>query len=262
MAPTTKIAGIASAAALAVVVGVFAIPQAQGAPDAASAGRPTASATSTTTTAELAALLQFNRDEERMARDLYQALADVYDGAQPFSMITRSEQMHYSAIGTLLDRYGISDPSVGKAPGMYASTAVQELYDRWLREGKVSLQAAYAVGIELEKRDIADLDATLAKVTQADVRRVLTNLKAASENHLAAFEAAAAGKTVTGQMGSGQMGSGQMGPGRMGGMMGSGARNGQGQGQGSGPGNGNGNGTGRWGSGRNGADADGGCPMM
>ena len=60
-----------------------------------------------------AAALQYNREEERLARDVYAALADRYDGAAPFSMITRSEQTHYDAIGVLLDRYGIERPGCG-----------------------------------------------------------------------------------------------------------------------------------------------------
>ena len=58
-------------------------------------------------------LLRFSREEERLARDLYAALAAAHDGARPMSMITRSEQQHYSAVGALLATYHVPDPSNG-----------------------------------------------------------------------------------------------------------------------------------------------------
>ena len=54
-----------------------------------------------TASPELAEALAFTREEERMARDLYAAIADRYDGARPFSMVTNSEQRHFEAVGTL-----------------------------------------------------------------------------------------------------------------------------------------------------------------
>ncbi|MEO7752093.1 MAG: DUF2202 domain-containing protein [Terracoccus sp.] len=143
-----------------------------------------------------AATLAFNREEERMARDLYQSLADTYDGAAPFAMITQSEQTHWTRIGDLLTAHGITDPSAGLAAGTYADPAIQSLYDGWLARGLTSLDEAYQVGIELEQRDIADLTTAITSTTLADARRVLTALRAASEHHLAAFEAAASGQTL------------------------------------------------------------------
>lgn len=143
-----------------------------------------------------AATLAFNREEERMARDLYQALAEKYDGAAPFAMITQSEQAHWTRIGDLLIAHGISDPSAGLAAGTYADPAIQSLYDGWLARGLTSLDEAYQVGIELEQRDIADLTTAVGSTTLADARQVLTALRVASERHLAAFEAAASGQTL------------------------------------------------------------------
>lgn len=131
-----------------------------------------------------------------MARDLYQALAEHYDGAAPFAMITRSEQMHWEAVGALLTRHGVPDPSTGLAAGKYADPTIQTLYDGWLKRGLTSLDTAYQVGIELEKRDIADLSGAIAGTSLTDVRQVLTRLRTASERHLSAFEAAASGQAI------------------------------------------------------------------
>jgi hypothetical protein len=185
---TRNVVVVVSAAAL---VGLTATAQAISAPSG-----------TTTTAASVAAAdlepglvedLQFSREEERMARDLYAALADVHDGARPMSRITNSEQRHFTHVGTLLQRYDIEDPSTGLAAGDYAFPELQTLYDDWFAEGSTSVNAAYQVGIELEQRDIADLEAIIEDTTQEDVRLVLDRLLAGSENHLAAFTRAADG---------------------------------------------------------------------
>jgi hypothetical protein len=162
------------------------------------------------------AALAFNREEERMARDLYTLLADTYDDG-PFARIAVSEQQHFAAVGSLLRTYGIDDPSTGLEAGEYADPAIQELYDTWKAQGLESFDAALRVGVELEERDIADLEATLDRVDQADVQRVLSRLLVASRMHLRAFTAWADGDVADGDWGG--MGFGGMGPwGGMGGM--------------------------------------------
>lgn len=181
----------------------------------------------------LAQHLAFNREEERMARDLYQLFAQTYPDARTFEMIGRSEQRHYDAIGRLITAHGVADPSVGKEAGSYADPALQALYDGWKAQGLTSLDAAYRAAVELERRDIADLDAAIAAVTQQDVKTVLSRLRAASTGHEAAFTAAEAGQDTG------------TGPG-----LGSGPRSGEGQVMGDGPGR-------RAGAG----DAAGDCPV-
>ncbi len=144
----------------------------------------------------IAATLTFAREEERLARDLYATLADRYDGARPFSMITTSEDRHYDAVGTLLDRYGVPDTGAALAPGEYADPTLQALYDDWLAQGSTSLADAYLVGVSLEERDIADLEASIAADLPSDVDAVLEQLLRGSERHLEAYEAAAAGDTA------------------------------------------------------------------
>jgi hypothetical protein len=200
-------------------------------------------ATATSVDAATAKGLAFTREEERMARDLYQAFADQYDGALPFSRIVNSEQRHFDATGTLLTRYGIADPSAGKSAGTYADPTIQKLYDSWLAEGKKSLQAAYGVGVALEKRDIADLDTAISAATVTDVKQLYTQLQNASKHHLAAFEAAVDGRTMEPGTGAGP-----------------GAGMGMGRGNGNGNGYGPGAGQGRMGLGDGtGPIAD--CPM-
>lgn len=198
-----------------------------------------------------------------MARDLYKAFADRYDGAAPFANITRSEGRHYDAVGVLLDRYDVTDPSAGKAAGTYAFPEIQKLYDGWLAEGNASVAAAYGVGVELETADIADLKAAINEHTEADVDQVFGSLLNGSEHHLAAFQAAVDGKVLGTHDGTGQMNRwggpaerpNGLGNGAGQGRMGKGGQGGQGgQGAGMGPGDGTGYGV----TGERPAD----CPLL
>lgn len=212
---------LASGAALAVLAGGMAAAATTGTTSSPSG----AGATDDTVLAER---LAFNREEERLARDLYTYFADRYDNDRPFAMIARSEQQHFRAVGTLLTTYDVPDPSAGLAPGTYADPDLQQLYDTWKAEGRVSLEEAYRVGQALEERDIADLEATLTELTETDVQTVLGHLLTASRQHLRAFTAALGGDPAGPlQMGPGRgpgagpgwgrMGPGNREPGRLGG---------------------------------------------
>lgn len=166
------------------------------------AGTVPGSAAVTTTLASTSAdvtasHLVFNREEERLARDLYRLFSDTY-GVRVFANIAASEQRHFDAVGVLLTTYGVPDPSAGLAPGTYADPAIQSLYDELSAQGLTSVADAYQVGIAVEQRDIADLEESLTAIDLPDVQTVLTRLMNASENHLAAFEKAASGGSSVG----------------------------------------------------------------
>ena len=209
------------------------------------ASASTTTAPSATTDSGVASALAFSREEERMARDLYAALAAKYDGARPFSMITNSEDRHFDAMGALLTKYKVTDPSAGKAAGVYAIPAIQDLYDSWLTKGSTNIQAAYQVGVDVEKRDIADLNKSIAANLPADVDTVLGQLLKGSQNHLAAYQ-----RGVSGDLGTGA------------GMMGNRSGNATTPGRGGMRGNGNGMGAGNSTEmrGGNGGGMGGDCP--
>ncbi len=135
--------------------------------------------------AEIDGLL-WMREEEKLARDVYQVFYDQYH-VQIFANIKASEQQHTDAILTLLNRYGVTDPAAGNDPGEFTNPDLQALYDTLVAQGAASLQAAQQVGVTIEETDIADLDQRLASVTHRDIRQVYLNLKSASQNHLRAF---------------------------------------------------------------------------
>ena len=137
-------------------------------------------------TAEELKSLQFMREEEKLARDLYKALFEKWN-LVAFRNISESEDAHFTALGTLLARYGVVDPAQSSA-GVYADPGLNALYNQLLAKGMQSAQDALEVGILVEKRDIADLESALSTTTKFDIKRVYNNLMNGSYNHLDAFE--------------------------------------------------------------------------
>ena len=145
-------------------------------------------APSGTVTAEQKTALARQAEEEKLAHDLYAAFASRYD-ARVFDRIASAETQHLTAIRTLLDRYGVSDPTAGKSAGQFASADVKATYDRLLAQGTADEQAALQVGVTAEKAQIAALRKAEQGVTAADVKQVYDRLIATSQRHLAAFQA-------------------------------------------------------------------------
>lgn len=138
-------------------------------------------------TATEAELLSFGREEERMAHDLYVVFDERYD-LQVFSNISASETHHFDLLGDALSQAGLPDPSAVSTAGVFADPTIQALYDDWYDQGQASAKAAVQASIELEKRDIADLEQAIAQTQDAGLKQVFQNLRSASEKHLDAFE--------------------------------------------------------------------------
>ena len=145
-----------------------------------------AAAGSSSLSAEEIAGLQFMREEEKLARDVYLTLYQKW-GLAIFNNIANSEATHMAAVKTLLDRYGIADPAAGTAVGVFADASLQALYNQLVAQGSQSLAAALKAGGAIEEVDIRDLQVRIAGTTHADVKTVYSNLLNGSYNHLRAF---------------------------------------------------------------------------
>jgi hypothetical protein len=132
---------------------------------------------------EIEALL-FMREEEKLARDVYSALYELW-GQPVFQNIATSEQKHMDAVKLLLDRYNLADPAL--EPGSFSDPDLGALYDQLVAQGSVSLEEALKVGAAIEEIDILDLEERLAQTDKADIQRVFNSLKRGSYNHLNAF---------------------------------------------------------------------------
>jgi hypothetical protein len=130
--------------------------------------------------------LVYMREEEKLARDVYQALDGLW-GLRAFGNIGWAEQNHMDAILALLDKYGIADPVGENPPGAFSDAELQALFGELLDQGMGSLLDALLVGATIEDRDIFDLTAALDRTDNDDVRMVYENLRKASRNHLRSF---------------------------------------------------------------------------
>lgn len=139
-----------------------------------------------TVTAEQKAVLTGMAAEEKLAHDLYIAFADQYD-ERVFSRVANAEAKHQEAVRALLDRYDVTDPTVGLEAGQFPTESTQELYDSLLAQGSASIEAALDAARTVEKTDIADLAEAVDGVTAPDVLNVYERLLAGSERHLVAF---------------------------------------------------------------------------
>lgn len=135
-------------------------------------------------TADESAGLLYMREEEKLARDVYNQMFTLW-GQRTFQNIASSEQNHMDQVKLLLDRYGLADPALD--PGKFSDPTLQALYDQLIAQGSVSLEEALKVGGLIEQTDIADLQARLAQTDNADIQLVYNNLLNGSYNHLSAF---------------------------------------------------------------------------
>ncbi len=131
----------------------------------------------------------YMREEEKVARDVYLALAEMWD-CPVFANISVSEQRHMDAVGRLITRHGLTDPVTDDTPGAFTDQVLGAMYTEFVNLGARSLEDALEAGRQIEEQDIADLTAALSETDAADVTRVFENLLRGSNNHLAAFNRA------------------------------------------------------------------------
>ncbi len=130
--------------------------------------------------------LTYMREEEKLSRDVYAALGDVW-GHWVFTRIVRSEQRHMEMVGQLLTKYGITDPVTDNTVGVFSDEGLQLLYDELVEAGSVSVAEAFRVGATIEDMDIDDLMDRLNQTNNVDIKTVYQNLMKGSRNHLRAF---------------------------------------------------------------------------
>ncbi len=132
--------------------------------------------------------LTYMREEEKLARDVYQAMDTLWQ-APIFENIALSEQQHTSTVKGFLDKYSLPDPATPDEPGVYTDPALQQLYTDLAARGEASYLEALRVGGLIEEVDIADLDAAIAATDNADLKQMYGNLQKGSRNHLRAYAA-------------------------------------------------------------------------
>lgn len=160
---------------------------------------------------------------EYAAAAAYAAVIDKYGKVQPYVNIRAAERRHVAALARQLELYGVEVPA-----------------NPWMNKlpAPASLEQAAQVWATGEVDNVKMYDDLISQTSDAQLIRVLTNLRDSSLNsHLPMFEAAAenGGTLTAAQMAAFQSGQGGQAEGKA-----TGRGNAAGQGQGSGQGLGNG----------------------
>lgn len=126
------------------------------------------------------------REEEKLARDVYQVLYEKWN-QQIFTTIAQSEQQHMNAVKGILDKYSLTDPIADSSIGVFTDPDLRNLYNSLVEQGQRSLVDALIVGATIEDLDIKDLYDLIEETDNRDIKIVYQNLAKGSRNHMRAF---------------------------------------------------------------------------
>jgi hypothetical protein len=129
--------------------------------------------------------LLFMREEEKVARDSYLVLGDLW-GLVIFDNIAASEQKHMDALKVLIDCYQLTDP-VKPEIGVFSDPELQALFDYLMSEGERSPMEGLYVGAAIEETDIVDIQHAIDDNDHLDIVSTYESLMCGSRNHLRAF---------------------------------------------------------------------------
>ena len=129
--------------------------------------------------------LQFLKEEEKLARDVYLFSYDLYD-QQIFKNISNSEQSHINSAAVILEKYDIQDLSLEER-GKFTNDILQELYNDLTDLASTSLENALIAGATIEDLDINDLNNFIINAKHDDIRDMYEKLNCGSRNHLRGF---------------------------------------------------------------------------
>lgn len=105
--------------------------------------------------------LIFMREEEKLARDVYLTLGEIYPEVNTFTAIDDSEQRHFDTMGNKLDQYNIDDPNTDNSVGAFTGDDFgwyfSEKFEALIDRGKTNLLEALYVGAFIEELDMHDI---------------------------------------------------------------------------------------------------------
>ncbi len=106
--------------------------------------------------------LFFMREEEKLARDVYQTLGTMYPDSAIFGNIDDSEQTHMTAVKAMIEKYGYEDPNTNDNVGAYTGEDFgwyfTEKYNQLVERASISELEAYYVGAFIEELDMMDIN--------------------------------------------------------------------------------------------------------
>lgn len=132
----------------------------------------------------------YMREEEKLARDMYNFLAEKW-GTPVFAKIAPREQAHMDAMKRLIDKHKMTDIDpvvIQPEPGLFVNEKIQALYDELEAKGILTETDALEVGVLIEEVDIEDLEHFLERVDNQDIINVYNSLCDGSYAHLSSFQ--------------------------------------------------------------------------
>lgn len=130
--------------------------------------------------------LMYMREEEKLARDVYLSMFDLW-GLWVFENIAVSEQTHTESVKAMIEKYRLADPVVDDTIGVFVNQELAALYATLTARGTQSSVEALHVGALIEEVDMVDLKRAIEETDNADIRQLYENLMRGSRNHLRAF---------------------------------------------------------------------------
>ena len=130
-------------------------------------------------------MLQFMREEEKLAHDVYVTLYGQFN-VPVFNNISKSEQIHMDRVLYLLNYYNIPDPAL-PGIGEFSNPDLEALYNALVEQGSASLVDALTVGATIEDLDISDLNQHIGETENEAIQLIFGHLRCGSTNHLKAF---------------------------------------------------------------------------
>ena len=131
--------------------------------------------------------LLFMLEEEKLARDTYQYLDDLWSINQ-FANIKLSEQSHMNSIALLLDSNNVSYTILPS--GEFTNQDLQNFYNQFIINGSLDQVSALIVGATIEDLDIVDLQNYIDATENTTIISVFESLQCGSRNHLRSFVSA------------------------------------------------------------------------
>ena len=153
--------------------------------------------------------LFFMREEEKLARDVYQTLGTMYPDSAIFGNIDDSEQQHMTAVKAMIEKYGYEDPNTNDNVGAYTGEDFgwyfTEKYNQLVERASISELEAYYVGAFIEELDMMDINQCPQVIVEtdngindvpecgkvytdnADIQRLYSSLLDGSDSHLEGY---------------------------------------------------------------------------
>ena len=153
--------------------------------------------------------LEFMREEEKLARDVYMELGAMYPKHPIFGKIDDSEQKHTNAVRDMIEKYGLQDPSTNDNVGVFTGKDYgwyfTEKFNLLVERASISELEALYVGAFIEELDMMDINQCPQVIVEtdngindvsecgkvytdnADVGRLYASLLDGSDSHLEGY---------------------------------------------------------------------------